>query len=124
MGRLKSLPSRLSAMPPRIERRTDSEGHDNTEAARSWYHLARWKHPKTGLRIRTFIRDRFTCQWPGCRKVLPPTQLRADHKTPHRGDPALFWADGNVWTLCQPHHDGAKQAEERQAARGWGGSKP
>jgi 5-methylcytosine-specific restriction protein A len=34
---------------------------------------------------------------------------------PHRGDPALFWPDANVQTLCKPCHDRRKQAEESAA---------
>ena len=115
MGRLKYLPSQLSALAPLVARQADSEGHVAQDTGRSWYHLSRWKHPTKGLRIRTFIRDGFRCQWPGCGRVEPAPRLRADHKLPHRGDPVRFWDPNNVWNLCQPHHDGAKQAEERQA---------
>jgi len=54
-----------------------------------------------------------------------------DHITPHRlkeaidsGDEAriaearrLFWDSANWQSLCKPHHDGQKQAEERAQAR-------
>lgn len=36
-----------------------------------------------------------------------------DHITPHRGDSALFWDTDNWQQLCKPHHDSAKQREER-----------
>lgn len=36
-----------------------------------------------------------------------------DHRTPHRGDPALFWDPTNWQSLCQPHHDVDKQRMER-----------
>jgi 5-methylcytosine-specific restriction protein A len=36
-----------------------------------------------------------------------------DHKTPHRGDPELFWNESNWQSLCKPCHDGAKAREER-----------
>lgn len=35
-----------------------------------------------------------------------------DHINPHRGDPVVFYA-GPFQSLCKPHHDGAKQSEER-----------
>jgi 5-methylcytosine-specific restriction protein A len=35
----------------------------------------------------------------------------ADHITPHKGDPTLFW--GELQSLCKPCHDGAKQELER-----------
>lgn len=52
-----------------------------------------------------------------------------DHKVPHKlkdaidsGDEALiararelFWSSENWQSLCKPHHDGQKQAEERAA---------
>lgn len=37
-----------------------------------------------------------------------------DHKTPHRGDQALFWDRGNWQSLCATHHSRDKQREERQ----------
>ncbi len=117
MARLTRVASRLSAPPARLARQTDTEGHSaTTEPWRAWYHLARWKHPTKGVRIRVLTRDRFTCQWPGCGHVERDlSQLVADHREPHRGDPVLFWDDQNVWTLCRPHHDSAKQAQERRA---------
>lgn len=36
-----------------------------------------------------------------------------DHKTPHRGDPTLFWDESNWQSLCQPCHDSVKQAQEK-----------
>jgi len=35
-----------------------------------------------------------------------------DHKTPHRGDPILFWNKLNWQSLCKACHDSIKQAEE------------
>lgn len=37
----------------------------------------------------------------------------ADHRIPHHGDPAMFWDPANIWCVCKPCHDGAKQREER-----------
>lgn len=120
MGRLTNLRPRFGKLAPRVTRRRDAEGHSAvSEPWRAWYHLARWKHPKTGLRIRTLVRDGFCCRWPGCGKFEPNSALLvADHREPHHGDPDLFWDPENVWTLCKPHHDGAKQAEERRGLRG------
>ena len=36
-----------------------------------------------------------------------------DHKTPHRGDPVLFWDEGNWQGLCETDHNAAKQAQEK-----------
>jgi hypothetical protein len=35
----------------------------------------------------------------------------ADHVTPHRGDPQLFW-HGRLQSLCASHHSRDKQLEE------------
>jgi 5-methylcytosine-specific restriction enzyme A len=34
-----------------------------------------------------------------------------DHIVPHRGDPVLFWDEGNWQSQCKPCHD-AKTARE------------
>ncbi|MFG1256325.1 HNH endonuclease signature motif containing protein [Xanthobacter flavus] len=68
------------------------------------------------MRERVFTRDLFGCQMPACGKVISNRrQLVCDHVRPHRGDPALFWDEGNLQTLCKPCHDGAKQSAERRA---------
>jgi 5-methylcytosine-specific restriction protein A len=78
------------------------------------YRLKRW----ADLRRTILVRDGFTCQWPGCGIPLGQGRRRAsaavvDHKTPHKGDAALFWNPDNLWALCKEHHDSAKQSEER-----------
>ena len=35
-----------------------------------------------------------------------------DHKTPHRGNAALFRDPANLWTLCKACHDSDKQGQE------------
>jgi 5-methylcytosine-specific restriction protein A len=114
MGRLKQLPSRLSALPPRL-----ASGAPMTEAGRSqhrdashhWrkrYKTARWQK----LRWSVLMRDLFTCR--RCRRIEANTsQLVADHVSPHRGNEVMFWDAGNLQCLCKPCHDRDKQAEER-----------
>ena len=41
-----------------------------------------------------------------------------DHRIPHRGDQTLFWDRNNWQSLCQHHHNSAKQREERRAMKG------
>jgi 5-methylcytosine-specific restriction protein A len=41
------------------------------------------------------------CQWPEC----GARGVCVDHRTPHRGDRALFFNRNNLWLLCKPHHD-------------------
>jgi 5-methylcytosine-specific restriction endonuclease McrA len=108
MGRLKQMPARLSALPPRLAMLADREGHSQvTEPWRNWFKLARWQR----LRVRVFIRDNYTCQI--CQRVT--ARPIGDHIVPHRGDPALFWSEANVQTLCKPCHDGEKQRRERRS---------
>lgn len=48
-----------------------------------------------------------------------------DHKTPHRGDPVLFYDFNNTQSLCKLHHDSVKKSHEmrgydrRIGADGW-----
>jgi 5-methylcytosine-specific restriction protein A len=116
MASLKAIKPRLAALPRRIQRDIDADGHSPAlEPWRKWYNLARW----AALRQRVFLRDLYTCQC-GCETVIAdPAERIADHVEPHRGDPDMFWDEDNVQTLWKPHHDGWKQRLERQArARG------
>lgn len=118
MGRLTHVKARIKEAAPRLHRSRDAEGHSRTaERWRAWYHLAKWKHPTRGLRMQVLVRDLFTCQMEDCGRLCSDTsQLVADHKKPHRGDPVLFWDETNLWTLCLHCHNSIKQAEERGAA--------
>lgn len=113
MARLKAIKPRVSAMPSRLgyaagDEAARSRHRDATQPWRQWYKTARWQR----LRWSILVRDLFTCQ--RCKKVEGNTRLLvADHKTPHRGDEALFWDAGNLQCLCKTCHDGVKQAEEQ-----------
>lgn len=49
-------------------------------------------------------------------KVVPlPYAIVVDHRTPHRGDQALFWDRSNWQPLCARHHSSDKQREEAAA---------
>jgi 5-methylcytosine-specific restriction protein A len=117
MGRLKTLPGRLSALPPALNyidtsSRPTEANRSTFSPWRKWYSTARWR----ALRLRIFARDLFTCQWPGCGHLTADTsQLVADHRRPHRGDASLFWDEANLQTLCKPCHDRHKQRAERNA---------
>lgn len=121
MGRLKQLPARLAALPPRLapaplvgrnpsivlvdER---SARRDAEQAWRKWYKTARWQK----LRWSVLVRDLFTCC--RCRRIEGNTSLLvADHVKPHRGDEHLFWDDANIKAMCKACHDSIKQSEER-----------
>lgn len=116
MGRLTALKPRLSAPAPRLAMpapgdRVAFDRDRDRKPWRQWYKTARWQR----LRWRVLVRDLFTCQRPGCGRVEADTALLvADHVEPHRGDEALFWAEGNLQCLCKPCHDGWKaQIEAR-----------
>jgi 5-methylcytosine-specific restriction protein A len=51
------------------------------------------------------------CCWEGCNQ--PATVV--DHKKAHKGDQGLFWDSDNWQPLCAPHHNGAKQRQEKRA---------
>ncbi|SEM88349.1 hypothetical protein SAMN05192583_1394 [Sphingomonas gellani] len=118
MGRLKGLSSRLSPLRSRVphlshDRQTYDRRRDE-QPWRKWYKTARWQ----ALRWSVLVRDRFTCQRPGCGRIEPDTSLLvADHKRAHRGDEALFWDECNLQTLCKPCHDSDKQREEHRSGR-------
>ena len=56
-----------------------------------------------------FLQVNDRCAWPGC--CSPATVV--DHRTPHRGDMALFWDRTNWQPLCAQHHNRHKQRQER-----------
>lgn len=117
MAKLTPLTPRLTPLRSHLDQLREAAGAAgealDTRPWRAWYGTARWRR----LRLVIIKRDGFTCQWPGCGHVEGDTsKLVADHKQPHRGDEALFWAEGNLWTLCKPCHDSHKQKVEQ---RGW-----
>jgi hypothetical protein len=44
-------------------------------------------------------------------QITPATVV--DHRRPHHGDQALFWAESNWQSLCARHHNSDKQVYER-----------
>jgi len=93
-GKLKALPSRLTALRPGLGglppvERTRDEDRALHSPWRKLYKTARWR----ALRMAILARDLFTCQWPGCGFATADTsKLVADHREPHRDDEALFWS--------------------------------
>jgi 5-methylcytosine-specific restriction enzyme A len=120
MGKLKTLPSRLGKLAPALgymdtPARTAEVSRSFFAPWRKWYGTARWRE----MRLRIFARDGFTCQHRGCGFMTADTsKLVCDHRQPHRGDERLFWDEGNLQTLCKPHHDREKQREERGGRAG------
>ncbi|RWR08487.1 HNH endonuclease [Sinirhodobacter populi] len=117
MARLKTIRPRLAVTSTRIIC-SKQEGRRSAEAEkyRPWYKLARWCAKPNGLRWRVLVRDMFTCKRCGFMSRHPQaSDMVADHKHPHRGDPVLFWSEGNVECICKACHDGEKQREDRRA---------
>jgi len=60
-------------------------------------HTASWYE----LRAQVLAEAGYRCEFPKCKAGATV----CDHKTPHRGDSALFFERGNLWALCKGHHD-------------------
>jgi 5-methylcytosine-specific restriction protein A len=72
-----------------------------------WYGLERWRQRARGqLMLEPLCR---ICEIKG--KVTAASI--ADHITPHRGDPRLFW-EGKLQSLCPACHSGLKRQTERR----------
>ncbi len=66
---------------------------------------------------RKVLRPRQLQREPLCRMCkeqgkLVPAEI-VDHIKPHRGDPALFFDENNLASLCKQHHDSGKQSFEK-----------
>ena len=89
------------------------------EAYRHLYRDKRWRGPH-GVRLQALGRDLYTCQRCGCLLLEGnrhhPRAAVVNHKTPHRGDPALFFDLDNTESVCKQDHDALIQREE---ARGY-----
>lgn len=112
------MPSRLGRAAPRLRYGGDTDKtRTGAQPWRAWYKTSRWQR----LRISVFTRDGYVCQRTGVLltgKHPAPDSPVADHKRPHRGDPALFWEIDNIETVSKAYHDGAKQAQEKRGAVG------
>jgi 5-methylcytosine-specific restriction protein A len=72
------------------------------------YNTKRWQL----LRLAILTRDLNTCALCGCIEGRKGMAI-VNHKTPHKGDPVLFWDENNLETMCKPCHDGPTQRTER-----------
>jgi 5-methylcytosine-specific restriction enzyme A len=79
-------------------------GRERPSAARRGYGL-RWRRARAAYLARHPLC--VPCRVAG---RLKPAAV-VDHVVPHRGDPVLFWDEGNWQGLCKPCHD-AKTARE------------
>lgn len=121
MGRLQTVPGRLSAPAPRIgapagDPRAQDKIRDQIKPWRKWYGLKRWKD----LRLEILKAAGYTCAQTGVALVGAPGAPNSpviDHVKEHKGDPDLFWDPANLQAVSKEYHDREKQRLERQAAR-------
>lgn len=109
---LSTLPPRIAGIPREDRERQRLKERDQNVGWRAWYGTERWKT----LRQRILARDLYTCQKTGALlvgKYPAPDSPVVDHKTPHRGDPALFWDEDNLHAVSKKYHDSVKQAREK-----------
>lgn len=72
-----------------------------------WYKTARWARRRAAQ-----LNAEPLCRRCARHGRTEPASV-ADHVTPHRGDPDLFW-HGPLQSLCTHCHSGAKQSAERR----------
>jgi hypothetical protein len=93
--------------------------HRGSDAYRHLYRDLRWCGPN-GIRRQALLRDLYTCRRCGCLLLEGnrhhPQAAVVNHKTPHKGDPALFFDVDNTESVCKRDHDALIQREE---ARGY-----
>ena len=75
-----------------------------------WYKQARWVR-----RSQSQLRDEPLCRDCLSRGVIEPGR-HADHITPHKGDPDLFWL-GELQSLCVECHSRKTAAEQGKNIR-------
>jgi 5-methylcytosine-specific restriction endonuclease McrA len=116
MGKLTNLGPALKALPSRLAYSQNPVAKEQPSSAQPAWYAWKWSRRWKALRKAILLRDRYTCQWPGCGRLHSDTsKLVADHRIPHRGDAKLFWDPENLQTLCaNPCHNKHKQRLEAQ----------
>lgn len=128
LGRLKALRPSVANLTPTLGYQPgDEKARDHQRSAgqpwRAWYKTARWYR----LAQRVYLRDGYTCQRTGVLlafKAPHPRSPVAHHKTPHHGDPVLFWDAANIETVSKEWHDGAGQRAEKGRGGGQNSARP
>lgn len=94
-------------------------GHVNCMAGTEYQRLYKSKAWQT-LRQATLARDGWKCQRCGVLLISGRASSYAavvNHKTPHKGDLALFHDPANLEAVCKQCHDSRIQKEERSNRR-------
>lgn len=107
MGRLKTVPSKISASPAQLTTKVNPSS---------------WRKPGGGATARGYTyqweqyRKRFLMVNPLCAYCSKAGRVTeaciVDHIVPHQGNMDLFWDTRNHQGLCKPCHDGTKAREE------------
>ena len=85
---------------------------DKTSTQRGYGY--KWQQARVGF----LSKHPLCCMCEAGGRYVPATVV--DHRTPHRGDMALFWDSGNWQSLCATCHSSAKQRDENRGERvGW-----
>jgi hypothetical protein len=110
MARLKTIRSKLTAMPKALPSAINSSswrGKDSSSTARGYDY--RWQR----------YREQFLMQHPLClyceREGRTTAATVVDHIVPHQGQQSVFWALDNHQSLCAACHSGTKAKEEAAA---------
>lgn len=111
--RLRTSGHRLKPAPPRTEAERSRQRYQNNPW-RKLYSTAKWQQ----LRLAVAKRDHWTCQRTGVLLIgslNAPNSLVVHHKTPHRGNEALFFDPTNCEAVSKQWHDTEGQKEDRNA---------
>ena len=77
------------------------------------YNDRKWREAKD-----RFLRSQPLCQTCDLLGKTTPADV-VDHVTPHKGDQALFWDQGNWQSLCEHHHNTKTWREGRGYVIDW-----
>ncbi len=109
--RMPSLPRSFRTKAQQQARERSEQDYDRKRRSESetrrLYGTARWQARRAAQ-----LKAEPLCAM--CLKEQPPRYTPAtvaDHIEPHRGDGEAFWSNP-LQSLCSPHHDSVKQAEE------------
>lgn len=89
-------------MPVRDDRRSET-----ARSYRRLYNTRAWRNARAAQLAEVPLCERCTKHG----RVVAASVV--NHRTPHRGDPALFFDPDNHESLCKPCHDGERQSQER-----------
>lgn len=103
--KIQTLKPRIPDAPQRIQPLTSWRAEKKSSTARGYGY--RWQKAREAfLAVASYLC--VTCKAEG--RIAAATVV--DHKTPHRGDQALFWNRANWQALCKTCHDRKTASEE------------